>query len=237
MAKGDHILVSYGLYTHHGIDLGDGTVVEWSKGQEYSKGQPIIARVSFEEFSKGQAVTVVEYSHCDPPEIVVGRALSRIGETGYDLVFNNCEHFATWCKTGRAESVQVKLYGSRAVAVFLDTCTISVLTLGVRTAAKAGSRCTGKLACRGATPWLLVADGLQFATEHVLLQAGASEKEAKTAGCFVGAGSAVAIGCMAGGPLGGLIGFGVWLLGETIGSTVAQVLGLGSGVVPAAARD
>jgi len=29
-AEGDHILVSWGLYTHHGIDLGDGTVVEWN---------------------------------------------------------------------------------------------------------------------------------------------------------------------------------------------------------------
>ncbi len=134
------------------------------------------------------------------------------------------------------ENIQTKIVARQAVAHLLDTVVTSASTTGARAAGRVGSRCIGKIACK-VTPLLLVADGLQFATEHVLLQAGASEKEAKTAGCFVGAGSAATIGFMAGGPLGGLIGFGVWFLGETIGSTVAQVLGLGSGVVPAAARD
>jgi len=33
----------------------------------------------------------------------VRRAKSKLGETGYSLLFNNCEHFAMWCKTGIAE--------------------------------------------------------------------------------------------------------------------------------------
>ena len=33
--------------------------------------------------------------------------MSRLGEQNYNLLFNNCEHFATWCKTGRHRSVQV----------------------------------------------------------------------------------------------------------------------------------
>ena len=33
--------------------------------------------------------------------------MSRIGEQNYNLLFNNCEHFATWCKTGRHHSAQV----------------------------------------------------------------------------------------------------------------------------------
>ena len=28
---------------------------------------------------------------------IVRRAYSRIGEKGYYLIFNNCEHFARWC--------------------------------------------------------------------------------------------------------------------------------------------
>jgi hypothetical protein len=39
---------------------------------------------------------------------VVHRAYTRLGERHYNLLFNNCEHFATWCKTGRTESQQVK---------------------------------------------------------------------------------------------------------------------------------
>ncbi|MGF1841850.1 lecithin retinol acyltransferase family protein [Vibrio clamense] len=37
----------------------------------------------------------------------VERARSRLGEDSYNLVFNNCEHFAIWCKTGIEESHQV----------------------------------------------------------------------------------------------------------------------------------
>ena len=38
----------------------------------------------------------------------VERAFSRVGETKYNLLLNNCEHFAIWCKTGVSESYQVK---------------------------------------------------------------------------------------------------------------------------------
>jgi hypothetical protein len=41
------------------------------------------------------------------PEETVNRARSRLGENRYNLVFNNCEHFALWCKTGISESGQV----------------------------------------------------------------------------------------------------------------------------------
>ena len=39
---------------------------------------------------------------------VVSRAESRLGENGYNLFGNNCEHFAHWCKTGRHRSAQVE---------------------------------------------------------------------------------------------------------------------------------
>lgn len=38
----------------------------------------------------------------------IARALSRLGESQYNLVTNNCEHFAIWCKTGMGQSYQVK---------------------------------------------------------------------------------------------------------------------------------
>lgn len=45
--------------------------------------------------------------HLYSPEETVERAKSRLGETDYNLVFRNCEHFAIWCKTGISESHQV----------------------------------------------------------------------------------------------------------------------------------
>ena len=37
----------------------------------------------------------------------VARARNELGKTGYGIVWNNCEHFAIWCKTGLRESSQV----------------------------------------------------------------------------------------------------------------------------------
>lgn len=45
--------------------------------------------------------------HLYSPEETIQRARSRLGENEYNLAFNNCEHFAIWCKTGISESHQV----------------------------------------------------------------------------------------------------------------------------------
>lgn len=46
--------------------------------------------------------------HLYSPEETVERAKSRLGERAYNLLLNNCEHFAIWCKTGKSESTQVQ---------------------------------------------------------------------------------------------------------------------------------
>lgn len=42
------------------------------------------------------------------PEETVQRARSRLGEKEYNLLLNNCEHFAIWCKTGLSKSYQIE---------------------------------------------------------------------------------------------------------------------------------
>lgn len=42
------------------------------------------------------------------PDVTMARAKSRVGEKAYDLINNNCEHFALWCKTGVSTSFQVR---------------------------------------------------------------------------------------------------------------------------------
>ncbi|MBQ7594380.1 MAG: lecithin retinol acyltransferase family protein [Synergistaceae bacterium] len=37
----------------------------------------------------------------------IRRARSKLGQGGYNLALNNCEHFAVWCKTGVKNSSQV----------------------------------------------------------------------------------------------------------------------------------
>lgn len=91
------------VYQHHGIDVGDGSVIHYRKPSE------IIEQTSWETFSKGDQVYVRQYPEgfSFMPDVVIKRAMSRLGENKYNLLFNNCEHFATWCKTGINESKQV----------------------------------------------------------------------------------------------------------------------------------
>ncbi|WP_373525915.1 lecithin retinol acyltransferase family protein [Nostoc sp.] len=108
MRKGDHIYFKCGDYSHHGIDCGDGTVVH------YTKNQGNISRVSWDSFVSGKIVFLREYGSSDLPDVVIQRAESRLGENTYDLFGNNCEHFATWCKTGIHASEQLKNAGATA---------------------------------------------------------------------------------------------------------------------------
>ncbi|MGK7873204.1 MAG: lecithin retinol acyltransferase family protein [Xenococcaceae cyanobacterium] len=110
MARGDQIYVFrellnlQGVYEHHGIDCGNGTVIHYRKPSE------TIERTSLATFAKGNKVYLKQYSvgFCFIPNVVIHRAESRLGERKYNLLFNNCEHFANWCKTGICDSKQVR---------------------------------------------------------------------------------------------------------------------------------
>ncbi|MBE9178428.1 lecithin retinol acyltransferase family protein [Oculatella sp. LEGE 06141] len=112
MARGDQIYVMRplmgmdGVYEHHGIDCGDGTVIHYRKTDVAT-----VARTSIASFANGQPIYVKRPAVAFIPDVVIERAESRLGEQTYNLVFNNCEHFANWCKTGRSESQQLANYG------------------------------------------------------------------------------------------------------------------------------
>ena len=108
MARGDQIYVIRpflnmdGVYQHHGIDCGDGNVIHYRKKKE------IIQRTSMTTFTQGRTVYLRTYQTCYISEVVIHRAETRLGEQQYNLLFNNCEHFASWCKTGVSRSQQVE---------------------------------------------------------------------------------------------------------------------------------
>jgi hypothetical protein len=109
LSTADHLQVPrrHGLFNHHGIDLGDGTVAHYLEGRE-------ILRSPVSEFSQGEVVSVMEHTNASPAGVTLRRAMGRLGEQNYNLLFNNCEHFATWCKTGRHRSEQVDSVIDRA---------------------------------------------------------------------------------------------------------------------------
>ncbi|MBQ3076790.1 MAG: lecithin retinol acyltransferase family protein [Clostridia bacterium] len=90
-----HIKVLRAGYSHHGIYFGDGKVIHSYKGEV--RIDPV------EKFSKGNKVLTLPNrespAHYSEQEIV-DRALRRQGENRYNLIFNNCEHFARWCRCG-----------------------------------------------------------------------------------------------------------------------------------------
>jgi hypothetical protein len=63
---------------------------------------------------RGVAIEALDFS----PDAIVARAESRLGERRFDLVLNNCEHFASWCKTGLSESRQVEALWRAALDPF-----------------------------------------------------------------------------------------------------------------------
>ena len=109
MPAADHLQVprQHGLFNHHGIDLGDGTVAHYLEGRE-------ILRSPLQEFSQGHPLQVISHIDASPVGVTLRRAMGRLGEQNYNLLFNNCEHFATWCKTGRHRSEQVDSFLDRA---------------------------------------------------------------------------------------------------------------------------
>ena len=130
MAYGDRLAVERRLagsaiaYLHLGVDVGDGTVVH-ARPDDFRRpfGGGRIVRTSREEFADSAAIRVVT----DPPAAfspveIVDRALGHVGRDGYCPVVANCEHFATWCATGRHSSRQVETVLRRVATVAAVAC-------------------------------------------------------------------------------------------------------------------
>ena len=142
MAAADHLQAPrhHGLFVHHGIDLGDGTVAHYLEGRE-------ILRNSKSDFSQGESISKVYYpdGNCSATGVTLRRAMSRLGEQRYNLLFNNCEHFAHWCKTGRHRSSQVEdfLANGSLGAISLGQWMPSALSSGIKMVLKKGIQLDG----------------------------------------------------------------------------------------------
>ena len=107
MSRGDHLFVRRRHYTHHGIDCGDGTVIHSSGEPGRRKFGARVRRTTMDEFLRGGTAVEIERPDALSADEVVARAEASLGNGAYSLVWNNCEHFAHWCQTGRPASTQV----------------------------------------------------------------------------------------------------------------------------------
>lgn len=121
LQRGDHIAFCRhsGAYWHHAIvehidtEKSKVIVIEYSntaKGFSEDNSippkRPGLAKVVRGEY-QFQIVYLIKYKQCLDQDSVVWRARSKLGERKYNLFSNNCEQFATWCKTGTSSSQQV----------------------------------------------------------------------------------------------------------------------------------
>jgi hypothetical protein len=118
------------LYQHYGIYAGKGRVIHYaSKNGDF--GSDIQVReTGLKQFANGRKCEAVLFPRRNAStkrfssQETVTRARSCLGERHYNLLFNNCEHFALWCKYGKNKSVQVEK--AFATAVVLGAAAIAV---------------------------------------------------------------------------------------------------------------
>jgi len=99
--------VDRGLYTHHGVGIGDGLVIHYSGLADGLDSGPI-CKIDLDTFSGGSAIhTKAHPNRKYTVEKAVERAISRLGENAYCIWGNNCEHFVEWCIEGTHSSNQI----------------------------------------------------------------------------------------------------------------------------------
>ncbi|PIK35895.1 hypothetical protein BSL78_27278 [Apostichopus japonicus] len=122
LQRGDHIVFRRAeIYDHHAIFLhksekekGKITVIHWAShaidilnrvvgGNE----NPIRINCDDQTFPTG-GVKRVQYKECDAADLALARAFDMLNDSSqkYDLAKNNCESLATFCKVGKAFSIQ-----------------------------------------------------------------------------------------------------------------------------------
>ena len=106
---GDHIYVRRKglLYSHHGIYAGEGNVIHF-KGADKEKRNPVVVITDMDNFLKFGKLRRRNYKRRLPHYDTLRIARAHLSNKRYSLAFNNCEHFAAYCATGKKKSAQVR---------------------------------------------------------------------------------------------------------------------------------
>jgi len=109
LKQGDHIYVKRKrlLYSHHGIYAGKGAVIHY-KGADKEKRDPAVIITDIDNFLNSGKLRRRNYKKRFPYSETLRIATEHLSKKGYSLAFNNCEHFAAYCVTGKKKSVQVR---------------------------------------------------------------------------------------------------------------------------------
>lgn len=112
-----HLVTPRLVYRHHGIYVGNGRVIHYA-GLAHGLRRGPVEEVSLEQFAQGHAIRVRHdvrrFDCCE----VVERARSRLGESCYRVLSNNCVHFCAWALRDESRSGQVERLCSMPRAIY-----------------------------------------------------------------------------------------------------------------------
>ncbi|TMS23931.1 Lecithin retinol acyltransferase [Larimichthys crocea] len=167
LRRGDLLEVPRTLFTHYGIYLGDNKVAHLIPDilLVLTNDEKLISSVitnkrlilgcmykcatvrvdTLENFAYGSKILVnrmdkMMKNHVFPNEEVAKRAEKLMGSIPYSLLWNNCEHFVTYCRYGSAVSRQTEKFceclksiirDQRSVIVTVFLGMISILCFGI----------------------------------------------------------------------------------------------------------
>jgi len=184
------------VFEHHGIYVSDTEVIHYTREHRFDAQEgPVVEVTELDAFGTPCCVHHVPRGWQEAEE-TVARARSQVGTGGYKLLGNNCEHFATWCRTGVAQSEQVSsaavhsVVGSvpgaglgGAVGALLGTSTTAVATVapaGSVCIASGGTVVSGAAVVLGSVSGLLIGALIGGAIWTSINRGKAKEEEAKT---------------------------------------------------------
>ena len=106
---GDHVYVKRTTrhYQHHGIYIGHGKVIHIS-GSIREKRDPEVRESELSTFLNGGKLRRRNYTERLPASETIQIAKQQLHNTSFSIFRNNCEHFATFCVTGKKKSRQVR---------------------------------------------------------------------------------------------------------------------------------
>ena len=137
-SAGDLIVFQRATHKHYAVNVGNGEIVHVTSAGGLNSfnvvlgiaghicstnpGIAVIKKEKYNAFYKdGDEVYVEQHFRKNrlPVSEIVKRANSSVGKTGYNLILNNCEHFARWCCYGEWESTQADVLLLRIAIVVL----------------------------------------------------------------------------------------------------------------------
>ena len=121
-------------YKHYGVYIGYKQVIHFrgpKNAEEIDSSKADIIQTSLDDFLNGDELFIeslpenFKYKPFKPLK-VIQRAKSKLGQYKgkYKLLFNNCEHFAHWCKYDVPFSLQVREFVNKTGEVAATTAVV-----------------------------------------------------------------------------------------------------------------